>query len=214
MNNQRYVFTAIVTLALLATSTYSTAKEFSYDYAQVGIGTGTYKSYDDEYYILASKPINNNISVKGTLSYFYGDWNDPGEYEEQRVNGYSLEGVYHKNLTSTTDILASAKVAHTDFKLVCTPTTGVCGTYSDATPSFNHYIAAIGARHNIKDGVEIEGRYSFIRTKWTSSTSTARQASLSLMKEVFDKTSIGVEYAWGLTGTRIDHYGLLIRKNF
>jgi len=31
--------------------------------------------------------------------------------------------------------------------------------------------------NNIKDSVEIEGRYSFIRTKWTSSTSTARQTN-------------------------------------
>jgi hypothetical protein len=34
------------------------------------------------------------------------------------------------------------------------------------------------------------------------------------MKEIFDKASIGVEYAWGLSGSEIDHYGVFIRKNF
>jgi len=48
-----------------------------------------------------TKSINNDFSVKGRFTYLYGDWNDPGEYEEQSVNAYSLEGMYHKEVPFT-----------------------------------------------------------------------------------------------------------------
>ena len=215
MNNQKqFMLAVITTITLLTMSSSTLAKEFSYDYIQVGVGTGSYKSYDDEYYILASKSIDDNFSVRGSLIYYYGDWNDPGEYEEQRVNGYSLEGVYHTKLTTDTDLLTSVQFSHTDYKLSCTPTTGVCGTYSDDTPSFDHYTVRVGARHNIEPDIEIEGQYNFIKSDWTNSSTMSRQARVTLMKEVFDKTSVGAEYTWGLTGAKIDHYGLFVRKSF
>jgi hypothetical protein len=211
--NKRFALVVISTLTLLLASTRAIA-EFSYDYVQAGIGTSTHKAYDKEYYAAISKPINKNISVEGAISYLYGDWNDPGQYEEQRVNMYSLKGVYHKQVTPDTDLLASAQYAHSSFKLSCTPTTGTCGTYSDATPGFDHYGLGIGFRHKIQNDIEMEGRYNRTKTRWTRATSTTGQASLSLMKEVFDKTSIGIEYAWGLDGVEINHYGVFIRKDF
>ena len=214
MNTKKLMLVVISAIILLITSPATLAKEFNYDYVQLGVGTGSYKSYDDEYYILASKSIDDNISVRGSLIYYYGDWNDPGEYEEQRVNGYSLEGVYHTKLTTDTDLLTSVQFSHTDYKLSCTPTTGVCGTYSDDTPSFDHYTVRVGARHNIEPDIEIEGQYNFIKSHWTNSSTMSRQARVTLMKEVFDKTSVGAEYTWGLTGAKIDHYGLFVRKSF
>ena len=213
MNVKRFTLVVISTLSLLVTSTNAIA-EFNYDYIQAGIGTSNYKAYDKEYYLAISKPVKKDISVVGTIYYLYGDWNDPGEYEEQRVNAYSLEGVYHKQATPDTDLLASAQYAHSSYKLSCTPTTGTCGTYSDASPSFDHYSFTAGFVHKIKDDIEAKGEYSLTSTKWTSSAAISRQANLSLMKEVFDKTSIGVEYAWGLNANGIDHYGLFIRRSF
>jgi len=213
MNVKGFTLVVISTLSLLVASTNAIA-EFNYDYIQAGIGTSSYKAYDKEYYLAISKPVKKDISVVGTIYYLYGDWNDPGEYEEQRVNAYSLEGIYHKQATPDTDLTASAQYSHSSYKLSCTPTTGTCGTYSDASPSFDHYGLSIGFRHKIQNDIEMNGRYNRTKTRWTSATSTTGQAGLSLMKEVFDKTSIGVEYAWGLNANGIDHYGLFVRRSF
>ena len=211
--NKRFALVVISTLTLLLASTRAIA-EFSYDYVQAGIGTSNNTAYDGEYYVTTSKSVNKNISVGGAIYYFYGDWNASGNRKEQRVNMYGLEGVYHKQVAPDTDLLASAQYSHSSFKLSCTPTTGVCGTYSDATPGFDHYGLGIGLRHKIKDDIEVEGRYNRTKTGWTRATSTTGQVSLSLMKEVFDKTSIGVGYAWGLDGVEIDHYGVFARRSF
>jgi hypothetical protein len=214
MNNKKFILTVISALTLLSASTSAFAKEFSYDYIQAGIGTSNHTAYDREHYVATSKSINNNISAIGTIYYLYGDWNASGNRKEQKVDAYALEGVYHKQVAPNTDLLTSIQYSHSSFKLNCTPTTGVCYTYSDASPSFDHYSLGAGLKHKIQNDVEVEGRYSLVKTKWTSATSTTRQASLSLMKEIFNKTSIGVEYAWGLSGSEIDHYGVFIRKNF
>jgi len=211
--NKRFALVVISTLTLLVASTRAIA-EFSYDYVQAGIGTSNHTAYDREYYVATSKSVNKNISVGGAIYYYYGDWNASGNRKEQRVNMYGLEGVYHKQVAPDTDLLASAQYSHSNFELRCTPTTGVCYTYSDASPSFDHYGLGIGLRHKIKDDIEVEGRYNRTKTGWTRATSTTGQVSLSLMKEVFDKTSIGVGYAWGLDGFEIDHYGVFIRKDF
>jgi hypothetical protein len=200
------------TFLALSISNVAYSEGFNYDYIQVGIGTTNSKHYDREYYVGISKPINNNISVRGNLYYLYGDWNDPGEYEELSVNAYSLEGIYHKEVTPSTDFLASVGYARSHFKITCTPTTGTCGTYSNPTEEFGHHIASVGVKHKTENNIEIEGSYSAVRTSWTSgATNTERQSKISLMKEVFDKTSIGVER---LNSKAKNHYGLFARKYF
>lgn len=201
----------LATLLSLCASNIAYSEGLNYDYIQAGIGTTDSKHYDKEYYIEMSKPINNGLSVKGRFTYLYGDWNDPGEYEEQSVNAYSLEGIYHKEVTPSTDFLASVGYARSHFKQTCTPTTGTCGTYSDSSPEFGHHISSVGIKHKTENNIEIEGTYSAVRTSWTSATNTERQSKISLMKEVFDKTSIGIER---LNSKSKDHYGLLIRKYF
>jgi len=213
MNVKGFTLVVISTLSLLVASTNAIA-EFNYDYIQAGIGTSDHTAYDKEYHLAISKPVMKDISVVGAIYYLYGDWNTSGNRKEQRVNMYGLEGVYHKQVAPDTDLLASAQYAHSSFKLGCTPTTGTCGTYSDASPSFDHYGLSIGFRHKIQNDIEMNGRYNRTKTRWTSATSTTGQAGLSLMKEVFDKTSIGVEYAWGLNANGIDHYGLFVRRSF
>ena len=192
------------------------AEGFNYDYAQVGIGTSSYKSFDKEYYVEASKSINNNIAVIGGLAYSYGDWNDPGEYEEQRANSYYLEGVYHKSVTPITDLVASAQYVHSDYKRTCTPTSGSCGVYSDSTPSYDFYIANLGARHKVTDDIEVEGQYKYI--KRDGGNVINRQAKLDLVKAVTKKISVGVEYTWDLNkasvNTKVNHYGVFVRRSF
>ena len=73
----------ILTLILsLTVSLFSYSKEFSYDFIDVEVGHSESKWTDDLYSILISKSITDNFSVEGVMGYQYGDWNDPGEYEE------------------------------------------------------------------------------------------------------------------------------------
>jgi hypothetical protein len=204
------------TFILIMLGTSANAEEFNYDYAQVGIGTSNYKSYDKEYYVEASKSINDNIAVIGGLGYTYGDWNDPGEYEEQRANIYYLEGVYHKDITPTTDLVASAQYLRFDYRRSCTPTSGSCGVYADSTPSYDFYIANLGARHKVTDDIEVEGQYKYI--KRDGGNVINRQAKLDLVKAVTKTISVGAEYTWDLNkaavNVKVNHYGVFVRRSF
>jgi len=206
--------TAVLISIILCTS--ANAEGFNYDYAQVGIGTTSHTNFDREYYVEASKSINNNIAVIGGLAYSYGDWNDPGEYEEQRANSYYLEGVYHKSVTPITDLVASAQYVHSDYKRTCTPTSGSCGVYSDSTPSYDFYIANLGARHKVTDDIEVEGQYKYI--KRDGGNVINRQAKLDLVKAVTKKISVGAEYTWDLNkasvNTKVNRYGVFVRRSF
>ncbi len=204
------------TFILIMLGTTANAEGFNYDYAQVGIGTSNYKSYDKEYYVEASKSINDNIAVIGGLGYTYGDWNDPGEYEEQRANIYYLEGVYHKDITPTTDLVASAQYLRFDYRRSCTPTSGSCGVYADSTPSYDFYIANLGARHKVTDDIEVEGQYKYI--KRDGGNVINRQAKLDLVKAVTKTISVGAEYTWDLNkaavNVKVNHYGVFVRRSF
>lgn len=204
------------TFILIMLGTTANAEGFNYDYAQVGIGTSNYKSYDKEYYVEASKSINDNIAVIGGLGYTYGDWNDPGEYEEQRANSYYLEGVYHKDITPTTDLVASAQYVRFEYRLSCTPTSGSCGVYADSTPSYDFYIANLGARHKVTDDIEVEGQYKYI--KRDGGNVINRQAKLDLVKAVTKTISVGAEYTWDLNkaavNVKVNHYGVFVRRSF
>ena len=204
------------TFILIMLGTTANAEGFNYDYAQVGIGTSNYKSYDKEYYVEASKSINDNIAVIGGLGYTYGDWNDPGEYEEQRANIYYLEGVYHKDITPTTDLVASAQYVRFEYRLSCTPTSGSCGVYADSAPSYDFYIANLGARHKVTDDIEVEGQYKYI--KRDGGNVINRQAKLDLVKAVTKTISVGAEYTWDLNkaavNVKVNHYGVFVRRSF
>ena len=204
------------TYILIILGATANAEGFNYDYAQVGIGTSNYKSYDKEYYVEASKSINNNIAVIGGLGYTYGDWNDPGEYEEQRTNIYYLEGVYHKDITPTTDLVASAQYVRFDYRRSCTPTSGSCTVYADSTPSYDFYIANLGARHKVTDDIEVEGQYKYI--KRDGGNVINRQAKLDLVKAVTKTISVGAEYTWDLNkasvNVKVNHYGVFVRRSF
>jgi len=206
--------TAIFISIILCTTV--NAEGFNYDYAQVGIGASNYKSFDREYYVEASKSINNNIALIGGLGYTYGDWNDPGEYEEQRANGYYLESVYHKSVTPITDLIASAQYLRLDLRRSCTPTSGSCGVYADSTPSYDFYIANLGARHKVTDDIEVEAQYKY--TKRDGGNVINRQAKLDLVKSVTKKISVGAEYTWDLNkasvNAKVNHYGVFVRRSF
>jgi len=186
------------------------AKGFEYDYIQVGIATTDSKHTDRQYFVDLSKSVSNNISVKGLVAYTYGDWNDPGEYEELRSNSYAIEGTYHKEVLKSTDILTSIEFAHSDYKFSCTPTTGACGVRTDDTPSFNYYLAKIGFRHKLRSDIEVEGKYKTIGIE--GSSVTGRQYKMGLIKDIGSYISIGTDYTWGLNNGAADSYGIFVRK--
>jgi len=205
--------TAIFISIILGTTV--NAEGFNYDYAQVGIGTTSHTTYDKEYYIEASKSINSNITVVGGLAYQYGDWHNSSNYQEQDADSYYLEGIYHKVITSTTDLLVSAQYAHSDYKRTCTPTVGNCPP-ADSTPSYDFYIANLGARNKVTDDIEVEGQYKYI--KRDGGNVINRQAKLDLVKSVTKKISVGAEYTWDLNkasvNTKVNRYGVFVRRSF
>ena len=188
------------------------AEEFEYDYIQFGIATTDSKYTDKQYFVDLSKSVNDNISIKGLIAYTYGDWNDPGEYEELRGNYYAIEGVYHDKVTVNTDIVISVEFAHADYRFSCTPTTGVCGVRTDDTPSFNYYLAKVGFRHKLRNDIEVESKYKTIGIE--GSSVTARQFKIGLMKDISSRISIGTDYTWGLNNGAADSYGVFVRRSF
>ena len=89
----------ILTLILsLTVSLFSYSKEFSYDFIDIEVSHSESKWTDDLYSILISKSITDNFSVEGVMGYHYGDWNDPLEYEEQKVKDFGIEGIITSHL--------------------------------------------------------------------------------------------------------------------
>ena len=186
------------------------AEGFNYDYAQVGIGTANSNGYDKEYYVEASKSINNNIAIAGGLAYSYGDWVTPFAYLEKRVSSYYLESLYHKDITPNTNLLASVEYAHSDYKYNCTE---ISGEYCYVIhPSSTYYIANLGARHKVTNDIEVEGQYKYSKTKGVNFKMT--QAKLALVKTVTKKISVGVEHTRGLSNTGFKRYGVFVRRSF
>jgi hypothetical protein len=205
----------LTTLFALGISNVAYSEGFNYDYIQAGIGTSNSKHIDKEYYVTVSKPVNNNFSVKGKFKYSFGDWDDPGEHEEQKINSYYLEGIYNNSIGSSTDLLASLEYLKSNYDLSCVTNAGVdCGSsYSNGTsPSYDYTTAKLGVRHKIDDKLEIEGLYK--ATKVSGSSSLAKQLKVSATREINTKLSLGLEYDLGIGSVRTDYYGVFIRKNF
>ncbi len=189
------------------------AKEFSYDYVEISAGTTNSKHYDNLYSISISKPISENLSLKGRVESYYGDWNDPGEYEELEMDGYSVGAEYNNTINLSTDFIASAEYVRHNYKQTCTPTTGTCGTYSDATPSFNFVITRVGVRKNISEKTNMEVSLKNNRLSGASSVSS-NQLSLRVDRDISDEYSIGLGYDLGLGSLSTNFYGVILRRYF
>ncbi len=187
------------------------AKEFSYDYIQVGIGTSNSKHIDNDYYVSISKPVSENIFLKGRIENSYGDWNDPGEYEEQDIDGYAIEAGYNNTVNLSTDFIASLEFLRLDLKLTCTPTTGTCGTYSDATPSYNYLITKVGIRKQISEKTNME---AILKNNRLSGSSLGNQLEFNIARDISDNYSIGLEYDLGLGSITTNYYGVFLRSYF
>ena len=94
MKNKLFIITIILTLL----GNVSNAENFNYDYVELRIGTTNSDANEKEIYGFASKSINNNFSIRGGFYYSYGDWTKNGKYREQDGKGFSLEGVFNKEI--------------------------------------------------------------------------------------------------------------------
>jgi len=205
----------ILTLILsLTVSLFSYSKEFSYDFIDIEVSHSESKWTDDLYSILISKSITDNFSVEGVMGYHYGDWNDPLEYEEQKVKDFGIEGIYHFSLNEKTDVLTSLQYGHSVYEKKCTSGTTDCtSSYSDSTPEVKYYIPKLGLRYQLNDDIELEGEYQLIKIE--SSSTLVDLFKIYSMRKINKDTSLGFTHSWNLrNGSDFNVYGLILRQNF
>jgi len=204
----------LISIFLFFLSFNSIASGLSYDYIQYEVGSTNSKHLQDVYSIDISKSIADNYAIKGGISYLYGDWNDPGEYEEERVKSFILEATYHRDINPRTDITASFQFAHSNYELDCwrTSDNSSCNSsYTNDRPKYDYYIPILGLRHLLDNDVEIEGRYKYIKREGLSTKT--RQSQLLISKPIMENISLGAEYTWGHSNTT-DFYGVFLRQDF
>ena len=204
----------LISIFLFFLSFNSIASGLSYDYIQYEIGSTNSKHFQDVYSIDVSKSIADNYAIKGGLSYLYGDWNDPGQYEEERVKSFILEATYHRDINPRTDITASFQYVNSNYEFDCwrTSDNSSCNSsYTNDRPKYDYYIPILGLRHLLDNDVEIEGRYKYIKTEGLSNK--VRQSQLLISKPIMENISLGAEYTWGHSNTT-DFYGVFLRQDF
>ena len=187
---------------------------FNYNYLQVGIGTSNSKFYDNEYYLSASRSVNNNFSIRGEVNLLSGDWNDPGEHETQDIDTYALDLVYNNPISTDTDLVASLGYAHLKYDKSCTNSNGSScnSSYSTGTsPDYEHTIYKLGLRHKLSDEIELEGSY---KRSNVDTGATVKQLVISGSKKINENISLGLESDIGLSSYTTNHYGVFIRRSF
>ena len=96
-----------ISILLVTIGSLANAELFNYDYVDLKAGTTSSKAGDREYSLEVSKSIHKNIALKGAVHYTYGDWHIGREYKEQTQQMYTIEGIYHKSILPSTDVLIS-----------------------------------------------------------------------------------------------------------
>jgi len=201
----------LISILSFLLSVNSIASGLNYDFIQYEVGSTDSKHIQNVYSIDISKSIADNYAMKGVFSYFYGDWRDPGEYEEGIHKNFILEATYHRDINPRTDITASFQYLHSKYKHK--------GCNSSCTPNskytidsrYHYYIPILGLRHLLDNNVEIEGRYKYIKREGLSTKT--RQSQLLISKPIMENISLGAEYTWGLSNTT-DLYGVFLRQDF
>jgi hypothetical protein len=208
MKNKLFIITIFLTLLGNA----SNAENFNYDYIELKVGTTNSDATEKEIYAVASKSMNDNISFRGGLYYFTGDWTTSNNYREQDGKGFYLESVFNTGITSNTDLVISAGYSFYSIEAAYSQISGVVSSSSNTNVDTNIYSASIGIKQKITDSIEMEAHYRSIDVE--KGTSSFTQGNLILINELSENTSIGIDYSWNITLSDFNRTGLFIRRQF
>jgi len=208
VKNKLFIITIILTLL----GNVSNAENFNYDYVELRIGTTNSDANEKEIYGFASKSINNNFSIRGGFYYSYGDWTKNGKYREQDGKGFSLEGVFNKEISSNTDLVISTGYSLFSAKSICTSLSRVCSTSSNTSNETNIYTASIGFKQQLSSSILMEAHYRGI--EFEEATTGVTQGNLILMKELSNTISIGIDYSWNITRNDFNRTMVILRREF
>lgn len=203
----------LVLLCLLTLSGAAVSEGFNDNYIEVGYKTDNTKFVDNGILLKASKKLDNDLIISGAYQHLKGDWNDPGEYEVATRTDYVLGIGKSYSVNSETEILAELGIDHLVSKKVCTPTTGVCGVYSDGGKSSgNFYYTAVALRRHINNSTD--GLVKYYKTIPGSLSLKVVLASVQLVTKISKDKSIVVDYLTNVDATYFKEYSVSIRHSF
>jgi len=209
MKNKLFIITIFLTLLGNA----SNAENFNYDYIEFKVGTTNSDATEKEIYAVASKSINENISFRGGLYYYTGDWTTSSNFRKQVGKGFYLDSVYNTGITSNTDLVISAGYSFYSIEATYKQIPGIrFSSNSNTNVDTNIYHASIGIRQKISDSIEMEAHYRVIDVE--KSTSSITQGNFIIMNELSENTSIGIDYSWNINSSDFNRTGLFIRRKF
>ena len=208
MKNKLFIITIFLTLLGNA----SNAENFNYDYIEFKVGTTNSDATEKEIYAVASKSINENISFRGGLYYYTGDWTTSSNFRKQVGKGFYLDSVYNAGITSNTDLVISAGYSFYSIEASSKQISGVISSNTNTNVDTNIYHASIGIRQKILDTIEMEAHYRGIDVE--KSTSSITQGNLILMNKLSKNTSIGIDYSWNINSSDFNRTVLFLRRKF
>ena len=208
MKNKLFIITIFLTLLGNA----SNAENFNYDYIEFKVGTTNSDATEKEIYAVASRSINENISFRGGLYYYTGDWTTSSNFRKQVGKGFYLDSVYNAGITSKTDLVISAGYSFYSIEASSKQISGVISSNTNTNVDTNIYHASIGIRQKILDRIEMEAHYRGIDVE--KSTSSVTQGNLILMNKLSKNTSIGIDYSWNINSSDFNRTVLFLRRKF
>ena len=208
MKNKLFIITMLLTLLGNA----SNAENFNYDYIELKVGSTNSDATEKEIYAVASKSMNENVSFRGGLYYYTGDWTTSSNYREQVGKGFYLDSVYNTGITSNTDLVISAGYSFYSIEASSKQISGVISSNTNTNVDTNIYHASIGIRQKILDSIEMEAHYRGIDVE--KSTSSVTQGNLILMNKLSKNTSIGIDYSWNINSSDFNRTVLFLRRKF
>ena len=200
-----------ISILLVTIGSLANAELFNYDYVDFKAGTTSSKAGDREYSLEVSKSIHRNIALRGAVHYTYGDWHIGREYKEQTQQMYTIEGIYHKSILPSTDVLISSGYSNTNGKVTCVGPTGHCTASSSTYSGLKAYGTSLGIRQMLPIDIEAEFHYAIVKAEGFSNI---KRGYLGLMKNFNNKISIGVSYDWNITGSEYNESKIAIRRSF
>ena len=206
---------SIIKFLFILLGSTANAETFNYDYIQARIGTTSSTAIDELYTVEISKGIYKNIAVRGGFAYRNGDWLSSGSINEQSSRQFTAEVIFHKGVTSSTDFLVHLGYSNTDGKstYLTNNFTGKTITSSYAYNNIEHFGASLGIRQILGKSFEAEIHYAGIKAN-ANSDPTLNQIHLSLMKNLSNNLSIGVNRRWNTNQSDFNQSELVIRRNF
>ena len=200
-----------ISILLVTIGSLANAEVFNYDYVNLKAGTTSSKTEDRVYSLEVSKSVHSNIALRGGIQYSYGDWNFNSQYKEQTTETLTLEVIYHKSISPSTDVLISSGYANISGKTTCVGPTGHCTSSSSTYSGIKSYGTSLGIRQMLPKEIEAEFHYGLVKVEGISNI---KRGYLSLMKDLKNNISIGVSYDWNITGSEYNASKIAIRRSF